>query len=251
MDKAAIDAFVGNGPDSAFTRSILTPAPDNYENDVIRFIRTSGVVPENAIEISHGCISSYDENGKMIQSGIANAGAIEFVYKQQYERFRNKRTRDSLKDGDAIYFSDKNAPPPEEDESSEEGELVNGLHYKAFMAKTFDLERPDDIVLESSFIDIFYSNPCWKERVTFTIWADDPMKGFTRKELAIKAMQRFHLLYYLCDNYNMEEGKIDPERSTCSFSPVLYLNEYTDNGLYSLCYQIEEKRWEFITIDYV
>lgn len=244
MNKIEIDSFVGNGPSPDFIRSVITPTEENYETDVIRFIKESGVVPEETISIKNGGVTSYDENGKLIQWSIGNASDIEFIYKQQYERFRNKSTLDSLKDGDTIFFNDNNSP-------QEEGEPVNGLSYKSFVNKTFDLENPDDIVLNASYINLFLSYPCWKDHVTFRINANDPFKGFSRKELAVKAMERFHLLYYLCTHYNINEGKIDPGSPSYMFTPVLYLDEYIDNGLHSLTYQKKENRWEFTTIEQI
>ncbi|ARF11289.1 hypothetical protein Klosneuvirus_1_146 [Klosneuvirus KNV1] len=245
MDKEEIDEFAGYGPDANFIRSIMTPASEDYESDLIKFIKQSGVIPEGSIKRTDNWISSYDENGKLEGSGIANAGSIELTYKLKYINCRDKKTIELLEDKQIISFIDESVPsitPTENDSSDDED---SGIRYKAYMDKTYKLQDPDIIVHPCSYVNIHYDTPNWKEHATFRIPADDEIKGFTRHELMKKALERFHMLYYIFSNYNIDDGKVNPEKPSCLFHPLLFINDYTDNGLRCLEYNKEKNYWVF------
>lgn len=245
MDDAARDAFAGDGPDSSFVRSLITPAPEDYETELIKFIKQSGVIPEGLIRRTGNSIASYDENGKLEHCGIANAGSVEFTYRSKYLRCRDKKTKESLKDNDVIEFTKGELDKTVENDSSDDED--SGITYKAFMEKTYKLKDPDRLVLPCNYIRINYNYPCWREPVTFTIVADDEINGFTRVELMKKCLQRYHLLYYLSTNYNVDEGKISDKPSGL-FSGMF--NSYTTNGIKSLRYSKERNYWIFECIEY-
>lgn len=254
MDDAAIDAFCETGPDSSFLKSIVTPAKEEYESDLLKFIKDSEIIPEGCIKISKKGISVYKTNGELESWAIASPATIEFTYKYKYIELRDKKTLESIKDNFSIVFDDAvksvvnvHDGSSEEDDSDDAG--GDGITYKSFMEKTYELEDPEDLVLPCSYILIHYNNPCWKESVTFHIPADDEMLGFKRLELMKKSMERFHLLYYLFINYNVEEGKINPDRSSYLFHPLISRDEYTDNGLRCLTYNKEKDYWIFKCID--
>lgn len=250
MDDAAINAFCGTGPDSSFIRSIITPVPEDYTTDLIKFIKNSGVIPEGCIKISRGSISTYDEDGRFESCGILSVAQIEFAYKSKYIEFRDKKTMASLGNLSSIKFEDNVNPvvtPPSDDSSGDED--TSGIYYKSFINKTYELKDPDDIILKCSYITIHFNHPCCEEHVTFHIKADDEMLGFTRLELLKKAMDRYHLLYYLFLNYSTEEGKICPGKSSYLFAPLISRSDYTDNGLSHLVYDKSKKYWIFSCIN--
>ena len=240
--KSDIDNFVGNGPDASFLRSILTPAPSNYESDFVKFAKASGVIPDGVIKVEGGLASAYNEDGTLSSCGIASADGIDFHYKYQYVKYHDKSVTGGLKNGDKISFID------DSDESSDEDS--GGIRYQSFISKIYKLNDPDTVVLPCSYIDIHFNSPCWRDNVTFKIHAEDEMIGFTRLELMKAALERFHLLYYLFKNYNAEEGRINLNSSSCWFSPVLRVDEYSENGLKSLIYNKEKGYWIFECIEY-
>lgn len=242
-DNLNVDEFAGYGPDAAFIRSIVTPAPEDYETDLIKFIKQSGIIPEGQIKKEGDWISSYDDNGKLEHSGIANAGAIELKYKLKYVKCRDKKTIEALNDKQEILFLDETNNIPNNDDSSDNE--YTGITYKSFMDKTYKLQDPDTIVLPCSYINIHFDHPCWQEHVTFRIPAEDEIKGFTRHEIMKRALERFHLIYYIFRNYNVEEGKMNSENPSCLFHPVLWSDEYTTNGLHSLIYNKKHDYWTF------
>jgi hypothetical protein len=74
--------------------------------------------------------------------------------------------------------------------------------------------------------------------------------------MALKAMQRYHLMVYLCKNYDITKGTIVSEelvkeRKKIIFEPTAYLGEWTDNGLVNLIYKKETDQWEFVCYDYI
>jgi Leucine-rich repeat (LRR) protein len=69
------------------------------------------------------------------------------------------------------------------------------------------LARENDIVLLCSSIKVMFNYPN-RDEIIMTINADDAMKGFNMGELALKVMQRYHMLYYLNYNYDMKIGKV-------------------------------------------
>ena len=239
-----IGEFVGNGPDAPFLRAILTPVSLNYESDLVKFVEESGVIPDGIIELNNGGITVYNEDGTLSSSGIASASSIDFHYKYQYLRYRDKNTIGKLKDKDKIPFADDAKSSDKSDDESK------GIRYQSFIENNYKLNDPDKIIFPCSYIDIHFNSPCWKDHVTFRINAEDEMLGFRRLELMKRALERYHLLYYLFKNYNIEEGKINPENPSYLFSPVLYSNEYTDNGLKSLIYNKELNYWVFECIEY-
>lgn len=254
MDEDEISAFVGDGPDSNFIRSILTPAPEDYETDLIRFIKESKVIPEGIIKREGGGITVYEEDGTVSHCGVATAHSIESDYKYTYIKYRDKATIEKLKDADTILFDDENVETESGDSGSDEDSLSTfsgGLTYDAFMKATFKLNDPDEIVLAAGHMNVHFSYPCWQDQVTFSLCANDPIRGFTRLELATKVMRRFHLLYYLCFNYSVEEGQVNPHKASGLFAPVIRESEYTDNGLAALTYDKKLNRWVVECMEYI
>ena len=111
----------------------------------------------------------------------------------------------------------------------------------------------DEIILKSSYANVHFDYPNFKSYVTFSLHADNEMRGFTVKELALKMMQRYHLLYFLFDNYDMTKGKLFPDKKLIGdtrrcFRPCLFTGEWY-NGLKCICYDKEFDRWTFECIN--
>jgi hypothetical protein len=244
MDNAAIDAFVGNGPDSAFVRSLITPAPEDCDSELVTFIKLSNVIPDGVIKRIGSSIEVYAQNGELEHCGIASPDNIEFSYKTKYIELRDKQTISLLNNNADIQFNDLNMSTTDSDSDDEHS---SGVNYTAFIKNTYKLEDPDTLVLPCSYIDIRYNYPCWKDPVTFTVRADDEIKGFTRLELMKKAMERYHLIYYLSVNYNFGKRIVDG-RPSGLFSPGF--RDYETNGVQSLVYDEKRKYWIFSCMEY-
>lgn len=108
-----------------------------------------------------------------------------------------------------------------------------------------------------SYCNILFEYPVsYREYTCFTVHADDRMIGFSRKELALKAMQRYHLMWYLCKNYDITKGTIvseelAKERKIIIFEPMAFVDEWTLNGLVSLVYKKDTDQWRFNCYDYI
>jgi hypothetical protein len=148
------------------------------------------------------------------------------------------------------------------------------------------LARENDIVLLCSSIKVMFNYPN-RDEIIMTINADDAMKGFNMGELALKVMQRYHMLYYLNYNYDMKIGKVIdkphtfernrpyiqppiPDSNTNTFdflSMSMPYNvsfkqdlhcfgsgmeyEWFDNGIKCLIYNKPMDYWEVICVDYI
>lgn len=179
-------------------------------------------------------------------------------------RERDKITKDSLEDTHSINFilipeGITNLPEIDPNDTLPE-QFV--LTYDKFInnnmcVDNIGLLNANDIVLESSYCNILFNYPvnCY-EHTNFTITADDRKIGFRRNELALKAMQKYHLLWYLCKNYDVEKGKIVSnelanERNIIMFKPNQHINEYTQNGLLNLVYDKKRNHWVFNTYNFI
>lgn len=255
----------------------------NYESEEIKTIKESGLIPEDEIKFENGYM--YFNNGGF---SIDTPRERDFHYRIEYIKYNNKKTIESLQDKQTITFYHPDHVIPESDYS--DGDELEGLYYDDFLANKLNLENPDEIVLAQSYIRLHFNSPTYRDHTTFTIHADDEMKGFTRKELAIKCMKYYHMQYYLSQNYDLDKGCFieskainqvynkdsefnqaleENHRKNPSmdwlfkesektikfpepiFHPVLYNDEYTNNGLKELEYNKENKHWVFICIDYI
>ena len=198
---------------------------------------------------------------------------ITAFYKVQKEgkliRKQDKATKKSLVDGQKIafirdraichfkilrYLSDGTFGESQDDED------YSMIDYQEFLDNNMTIDNlglinKDEVVLKMSYIDILFNSPNFGSDTTFRIMADNELVGFAREELGLKIMQRFHLLYFLFQNYNMERGNIretpiihfDTKRQngTC-FEPIIGYQDYSDNGLSHIVYNEDKKIWKFI-----
>lgn len=142
------------------------------------------------------------------------------------------------------------------DYSSDDDFDYEGIYYEDFVANNMqvqEIEGGNDIVIEANYIHIFFDTPCFSDQPTFTITTDNETIGFTRKELILKVMQLFHMLYYLYKNYDMENGTIttnDISYDKKCFRPLLADYDYNDNGVVGLKYDKLYNRWNVLMINY-
>jgi hypothetical protein len=192
MDNSAIDAF---GPDSVFLRSLIN------DRELVEF-KQSGVITDSMIKRIGSLITVYTENGEVPDHSFSHLN-------EKYIELRDKHTISSLTNKNYIYFNDLNMVTAEPDDSARR----TGVKYSAFIKNTYKLEDSDALILPCSYIIIHYCYPCCRDPVTFTIRADDDINGFTRLELMKKAMERYHLIYYLSENYNISKGIVNNKPS--------------------------------------
>ena len=135
----------------------------------------------------------------------------------------------------------------------------NCLYYEQFIKNNHSIQGlnllyENEIILKSSYINILYNYPCYTPKTTFHISADNEMEGFTFGELALKAMQFYHLLFDLYKHYDIQKGirkELPDNDRERYFRSVAYIGEWEDNGLHSLKYHKETDTWEFICIEYI
>ena len=184
----------------------------------------------------------------------------DIVKENENIRERDKSTKDSLKHDQTIDFiliSEGTNDLPEINSIDDIPEKFV-LTYDKFINNNMTVDNlglinSDDIVLKSSYCNILFSYPVnYNEPIIFSIGADDKKIGFKRKELALKAMQKYHLLYYLYKNYDVEKGEIVlDEKKVTIFEPNQCDEEYTQNGLLNLIYDKEKDHWIFNTYKFV
>lgn len=234
----------------------------NEEDDteLVKQIKATGILDSD--DIVH-------KNGYMMNKTGSILLDIPYLresnYKQMYIKKRDVKTKQKLENDDQIHFIllPEGKTLDDFDNLDDDADLDEyQLRYDKFVKNEMkidglNLALADEIVLESSYCNILFDYPNFQSNVAFTVHADDDMKGFTRKELALKAMQRFHMLWYLCTNYDMEKGCVIQKDVTnipireMPFRPTLYLDEYTDNGLLYLLYKKETNQWIFSCCDYI
>lgn len=78
--------------------------------------------------------------------------------------------------------------------------------------KAMDLTQVIDYVLPLERIAVKYPHAC--NPITFTLLADDPMKGFSVSELKTKLHAYYDMMLYVGKHY-------DPKTRKCSPTPVL------------------------------
>ena len=167
---------------------------------------------------------------------------------------------------------DKDISDDKSDDKSDDE--MNVLLYEKFVNNGMKVDNlgllyENEIILKSSYANILFTYPVYRDSVVFTLTANNDVEGFTMKELVLKVMQRYHLLTFLCVNYNMAEGKIVnteaetdnvpmkhlftnvPKSDRDCFEPTLYTSEWTDNGVVQLKYHKDKDQWEVMLYDYI
>ncbi|QKF93719.1 hypothetical protein QKU48_gp0261 [Fadolivirus algeromassiliense] len=245
---------------------------ESDDSELVKTIKSYGILDDTDIIFKNGYM--FTKGGSFSLDDDMNR---DFTYKWEYIKKRDNITKTNLNDNQTISFllqlpdkEYKELPPfnyetyMANDNVSDEGDNDDENDYDMLLYKTFidnqmsvdnlGLVYENEIVLKCSYANILYSYPNFNSNIVFTIHADDEIAGFTMKELALKAMQRYHLLYYLFKNYNMKSGEIIADNTSeferC-FRPTLWDSEWSDNGLLNLMYHKNTDQWEFVCCDYI
>lgn len=231
------------------------------DSEFVKMIKSLNVLDEDDITFKNGYMFCKDMPGYVGMDCTSNR---DFNYKHAFIRKRDRLTKNNTENKCTIDFILLPEGKKIEDIVDDEFDGIpdeNVLMYKTFVNNNMSVDNlglygADDIVLKSSYCNLIFDYPSYNNKIVFTIHANDEIVGFTRKELALKAMQRFHLRWYLCENYDIEKGTIvskelAKERKTIMFDPTMYSDEYTENGLVCLIYNKELDQWTFHCYDYI
>jgi hypothetical protein len=235
---------------------------DTDDSEFVKKIKSLNVLDEDDITFKNGYIFSKEMPGSW---GLDCGFNRDFEYKHTFIKKRDRITKINTEDKCTIDFVLLPNGTNIEDIVDDEYDGIpaeNVLMYETFVnngmsVDNLNLHGENDIVLKSSYCNILLGYPVnYKEHVVFTVHADDEIVGFSRKELALKAMQRYYLLWYLCKNYDITKGTIvseelAKERKIVMFEPTAYFDEWTNNGLVSLEYKKETDQWEFNCYEYI
>lgn len=243
-----------SSPNPTYFHPLLTPAPDDYETEFIRFVKKSGIIPENVIVREGDKLLIRSKDGTLTYHSKATAFDIDNLYRSEYIRRRDGMTMIGLKDKEKIKFEDTNKLKETDVLREEDGyisdDCENDIYYDDFMSGNYTLEGAKDIAFNHSTISVHFSYPCWDDYVTFQFNANDKIMGFSREELFKKVMQRFHMLRYLSLNYNVDIGGIDSNNPSGIFKCSLYTDDYQGNGISFLEYDEKNNVWDAICINY-
>jgi hypothetical protein len=188
---------------------------------------------------------------------------IQITKEMEKMRERDCKVKSQLADKQVITFYCNGYFPKQEDSDDDDDEADTDTYnnryllYERFVENKnnidgLSLNNPDEIVLQLSEIDVYFNTPMSPgNAVMFRISANNKQGGFSRKELALKIMQRYHMLYFLFKNYDMEAGVIKSEPTKyddffeACFRPICYESQWTDNGLHSIIYNKDKDCWFF------
>ncbi len=234
------------------------------DSALVKKIKNLKVLDDDEITFKDGYI--YNKNEKFC--ALDTDDTRTFEYKMTYISKRDEITKNNTDDKQSIEFvlvpegkTIRDIKILDKYDDMYDGEFV--LLHETFANNNMSIDGlglygEDDIVLKSSYCNLLLEYPCYREKTVFTIYADDDMVGFTRGELALKAMQRFHLKLYLCNNYDVSKGMVvsgelakKRTRDQILFEPTMYMDEWDRNGLVSLTYNKETDQWTFICHDYI
>ena len=165
-----------------------------------------------------------------------------------FERYNS--AKETWTDKQIIYFSNEGDKMEDEWEHGwKDGEYYGGIPCEYFFTvrdgkDDIKVRNGEEVVLDTSYIRIAFQYPP-TEKVIFRIEATDISKGFTRKELAYKILQHFHMLRSVGKNYNMEKGEFDMNNENNKSNPfrAILSWEYDDNGISFLEYNKNEDVW--------
>lgn len=220
------------------------------DSELVKKIKSYGILTEyEDIELVKK-IKSY---GTLIVNDISIQGDI--FYRIAYVNKRDKMTVENLKNECVIEFR------------LHDGKEVNIFNYDTFINKIYEEEDYDnigdnlvfydnfvktmdvngliyenEIILKCSYINVWFKYPMHDRDVTFKIMADNTIDGFTMKELVLKVMQRYHMLVFMWQNYDIKQGIINPGVKNC-FQPFMYDCDWLMNGVVGLEYNKEKDIW--------
>lgn len=214
------------------------------DSDVVKKIKASGILDDDEFSFKNGYIFPKSSSS----FALDNTYNRNSYYKSAYIKKSDCITLNTLVDEETIDFIliDTNDD--------------NVLEYQKFVNNDFKIDGlwladPDDVVLKLSYCDVLFDYPCFDSKVVFTLHPTDKMIGFTRKELALSVMQKYHMLYYLSCNYSTAVGKVVDDKTSIKredsvFRPIMEY-EWRDNGVLQLQYNKIKDQWCVIYEDYI
>lgn len=225
------------------------------DSDLVKEIKSFNILTEDDICVKNGWIHVGGS------CGIDDKFQIDFWYKYAYQKKRDQITIDNLKNDCIIEFT------------MDTGKEVPVFNYDTFINKLYNDELSDEdsecilyeefvktmtvgklvydneIILKCSYINVHFKYPMRQTDVTFKMMADNEMNGFTLNELALKVMQKYHMLVFMWQNYDLKQGIINPGVHNC-FQPFMYECDWLMNGVTGLQYDKPTNTWEVLLIDY-
>lgn len=210
-----------------------------YESELIKYIKSKNILDETDIRFINGYI--FSKSGSMV---IDEPDHRDNAYKFEYIRKRDKITEEKLSDDDQIEFVVIN----------ENTETV-GIKYKEYFddikneTNKIILKNSEEIVLESSEFNLCFNYPTLNQ-VIFSIKAPDPVKGFSRKELADIIFRYYHMQYFISMNYDSKKGEINLSNGDGIFASIFPF-EYEENGIYGIEYNKDKKIWQIGYMNYI
>lgn len=109
----------------------------------------------------------------------------------------------------------------------------------------------NDIVINQPECNIYFNWPMTEDYVTYRLVADNKNIGFTRGEIALKAMQKYHMMAFICNNYDSAKGCVRYEDNSRgdvykkTFGNFMWIQPYYGNGLWHLIYEADYDRYRF------
>jgi hypothetical protein len=187
-----------------FIKEWATPADSKdskeyEESDLVKFVKASNIDISGEFTIKDGWLSTQGDDGGFGSLGIASRGMVDLYTRLSFVKKRDEKTRNELKDNTFFkwYFDDWSLRV--EHELKKSG--LNDTEIKA-LNLTF---KHDKYVLPLSKIAVKY--PHSKNPITFTIMADDELRGFTVDELKEKLFAYYHMLLYMANHYDYRVNK--------------------------------------------
>ena len=231
---------------------------ESDDSDFIKKLKATGIVSADDFQWSGGYISG----SHSVMLDDSKGKGRNFMYEWLYIERHDQQTRDQLLDKQFIRFDlgdQKECIDIESDDEDDNESDTQYIRYDQFIQDGMNipsLNGADDLVLACSRCNIHFDYPCF-DNVTYTIRAEDEVVGFTRKELALKIMQLYCMMVFVCKKYDKTTGQLyqsepnPPKFSELMFGPVLGVSEWEDNGIRGITYDKEKNHWVCLCVNYI
>jgi len=228
------------------------------DSELVKKIKSYGILTEEDISIQGGFIKF---KGGI---GVEMPGDRDFWYSNTYAGKRDEITVVGLQDNCILEFRLHDdcileVPAFNYDmfinkiynEAYDNEEFGRNLVFYENFIKNMSVEGliyENEVVLKCSYINVHFRYPMLQSDVTFKIMADNELDGFTMKELVLKVMQRYHMLVFMWQNYDIKNGIINPTSRNC-FKPLVYESDWTMNAVTGLKYNKTNNTWMVMLLD--
>lgn len=205
------------------------PAPAGYESEAMRYIKSTGVLDgDETIECKEGRLTTYeirDGKKKMVSMGIASKLSLDCAYIQAFLAKRDPQTMATWKEGHFIPLLD------------DDDEVADGKN------KTINLalgKTATDFILRVSRVPVRFGYPA-RNPVTFTVMADNQLRGFTLGELIVKIERYYAFIEQVGTHWDMESNTL--LNSKPSKTPFDVAWDSAGNSIAYLVYSETDKVW--------